>query len=94
MAAALFWEPVQDQESELLRLISEGLSETIWARKAEMDAHAEAGTLTHKQYQERLELLSQIERWQVTRLEAVVELAQIREETPHAVMQKRGILPV
>ena len=50
--------------------------------------------LTPEEYKERLDLLSQMEHWQVARLEAVVELAQIREATPHAVMQKLGILPV
>lgn len=94
MAAALFREPVQDRENELLRVISEGLPEAVWARKAELDGQAEAGSLTPDQYQERLALLTQIERWQVTRLEAVIELAQLREETPQTVMQKLGILPV
>jgi len=94
MAAVLFREPVQDRESELLRVISEGLPETVWTRKAELDGCAEAGTLTPDQYQERLALLTEMERWQVARLEAVVELAQLREETPQMVMQKLGILPV
>ncbi|MBB6053656.1 hypothetical protein [Armatimonas rosea] len=94
MAAALFREPVQDRESELLHVISEGLPETLWARKAELDTRAESATLTPDQYQERLELLTQIERWQVARLEAVVELAQLREETPASVMQTLGILPL
>jgi predicted transcriptional regulator len=94
MAAALFREPVQDRESELLHVISEGLPETLWARKAELDTQAESATLTPDQYQERLELLTQIERWQVARLEAVVELAQLREETPASVMQALGILPL
>ena len=94
MAAALFREPVQDRESELLHVISEGLPETLWARKAELDTQAESAALTPDQYQERLELLTQIERWQVARLEAVVELAQLREETPASVMQALGILPL
>ena len=94
MAAALFREPVQDRESELLHVISEGLPETLWARKTELDTQAESATLTADQYQERLELLTQIERWQVARLEAVVELAQLREETPASVMQTLGILPL
>ena len=94
MATVLFKEPALDRESELLRLISQGLPEHFWKRKAELDAKAEAITLTPDEVNERLTLLTQMERWQVARLEAVVELAQLREETPHAVMQKMGILPV
>jgi predicted transcriptional regulator len=94
VATSLFKERTVDRESELLRLISEGLPEGFWSRKAELDAKAEAVTLTPDEYQERLGLLTELECWQVARLEAVVELAQLREQTPHAVMQKLGILPV
>ena len=94
MATVLFKDPTVDRESELLHLITDGLPEGFWSRKAELDAKAEAVTLTPEEYQERLGLLSQMERWQVARLEAVVELAQLREETPQMVMQKLGILPV
>ena len=94
VATVLFKEPAVDRESELLHLIAEGLAESFWARKAELDAKAEAVTLTPDEYQERLALLTELERWQVARLEAVVELAQLREETPSVVMQKLGILPV
>ncbi|WP_395092644.1 hypothetical protein [Armatimonas sp.] len=75
-------------------MISDGLPESFWKRKAELDARADKAILTPVEYVERLSLLSQIERWQVTCLEAVVELAQLREETPAVVMQKLGILPV
>ncbi|MCX6367127.1 MAG: hypothetical protein NTX57_10520 [Armatimonadetes bacterium] len=94
MAAALFKEPAVDRESTLLRLISEGLPESFWSRKAVLDTKAEAGTLTPDEHIERLAYLTEMERWQVARLEAVVELAQLREETPQTVMQKLGILPV
>ncbi|WP_309689276.1 hypothetical protein [Armatimonas sp.] len=94
MATVLFKEPAIDRESELLRLISEGLPENFWSRKVDLDAKAEEVTLTPDEYNERFALLTQMERWQVTRLEAVVELAQLREETPHIVMQKLGILPI
>ena len=94
MATVLFKEPAIDRESELLRLISEGLPENFWSRKVDLDAKAEEVTLTPDEYNERFALLTQMERWQETRLEAVVELAQLREETPHIVMQKLGILPI
>ena len=94
VATGLFKERTVDRESELLHLISDGLPESFWSRKAELDAKAEAVALTPDEYQERLGLLTELERWQVARLEAVVELAQLREETPHVVMQKLGILPV
>jgi predicted transcriptional regulator len=94
VATGLFKEPTMDRESELLRLISEGLPESFWSRKAELDAKAEAVVLTPQEYQQRLAMITMMERWQVARLEAVVELAQLREETPQVVMQKLGILPV
>jgi CHASE3 domain sensor protein len=78
----------------LLDKVSDGLPESFWSRKAELDAKAKAMTLTPEEYQERLGLLTQIEQWQVTRLEAIVELAELREETTQSVMQKLGILPV
>ena len=94
LAVTLARSSVPDRESELLRLISEGLPEDFWSRKAALDSKAEALALTPGEYTERLELLSQMERWQVTRLEAVVELAQLRGETPQRVMESLGILPI
>lgn len=94
VATVLFKEPTIDRESELLHLIADGLPESFWSRKAALDAKAEAVALTPDEYQERLGLLTKLEHWQVARLEAVVELAQLREETPQTVMQKLGILPV
>lgn len=94
VATGLFKERTVDRESELLHLISDGLPESFWTRNAELDAKAEAVALTPDEYQERLGLLTELERWQVARLEAVVELSQLREETPQAVMQKLGIFPV
>jgi hypothetical protein len=92
VATGLFKERTVDRESDLLHLIADGLPEGFWSRKAELDAKAEA-VLTPNEYQERLGLLTELERWRVARLEAVVELAQLREETPYVVMQKLGVLP-
>lgn len=81
------------REDGLLRLISDGLPEHIWTRKAALDEKAETFSLSAEEIEERQALMTRMEQWQVARLEAVLELAQLRGETPHQVMKSLGILP-
>ena len=94
VALSLFKKPEADKESTLLRLIAEGLPESFWTRKVMLETKAETFSLSPEEQAERLELLTLMERWEVVRLVAIVELAQLRGETPHQVMQRLGILPV
>ncbi|MGC4045169.1 MAG: hypothetical protein QM758_15365 [Armatimonas sp.] len=85
--------PEPTREDELLRLISEGLPEPVWNRKAALDERAETFMLTPEEIEKRQALMTKMEQWQVARLEAVIELAELRGETPHQVMKSLGILP-
>lgn len=93
VATSLRHSPAPDRESTLVQRINNGLPEEFWTRKGALDTKAESFVLTDEEQEERRMLLTQMERWQVDRLEAVVELAELRQETPQQVMQQLGILP-
>ena len=93
VAQSLLQEPVEDRETILLRVLSEGLPDSFWDRKRALDEKAAAFALTPFEFAERNDLIACMERWQVERLEAVVALAALKNETPHALMQRLGILP-
>lgn len=91
LAASLRPETSEEREAELLARITEGLPEGFWIRKKALDDKADAFVLTPTEYDERLALQHRLERWFLERMECVLELAQLRGETPAAVMQRLGI---
>jgi hypothetical protein len=82
-----------NRETELWRLLEEGLPETFWLRREVLEAKAANHTLTSQEQEERLALITQMEQWQVRRLQRVVELAQIRGEQPSDLLQRLGVAP-
>ena len=92
VAESLQSESVEDRESDLLRLLSEGLPEGFWQRKANLDEKAARFALTELEYEERTALITRFEQWSVQRLEWVLALAQLRHENPHALMQRLGLI--
>jgi hypothetical protein len=79
------------QEEEILRRITAGLPETFWQRKKALDAQAEAHLLTPEEYEERISLIQKLEQWQVSILEAIVALAQVKKESPAVIMRRLGL---
>jgi hypothetical protein len=79
------------QEEEILRRINTGLPETFWQRKKALDTQAEAHLLTPEEYEERISLIQKLEQWQVSILEAIVALAQVKKESPAIIMRRLGL---
>jgi ribosomal 50S subunit-associated protein YjgA (DUF615 family) len=79
------------QEEEILRRITAGLPETFWQRKKALDARAEQLTLTKEEHQERTSLVQKLEQWQVSLLEDIVALAQVKKEAPAVIMRRLGL---
>jgi hypothetical protein len=74
-------------ESELLAKIDQGLPGSFWQRKKALDERADAFQLTEAEYEERVALQSELERWHLDRMQCVLELAQLRGENPHALLK-------
>ena len=85
-------DPLEDRESELLRLLAEGLPESFWVRKAALDEKAAQFSLTELEQQERTSLITHFEQWSVKRLEWVLALAELRKENPHHLMRHLGLV--
>ena len=78
-------------EAELLRQINQGLSEATQARFRELKAKREAESLTTAEYDELLTLVDQIEQRDIQRLQALTELAQLRNLSVRKLMQQLGL---
>ena len=65
-------------EPELLRLINEGPSESVWTRYRELAARRDAGTLAAAEHEELIRLSDAIESADVQQLEWMAQLARLR----------------
>jgi hypothetical protein len=90
LASVLLTDNAPSRETELWRLLGEGLPETFWSRREELETKVSARTLTPTEHEERLSLITQMEQWQVRRLQMVVELAKLRGEKPSDLLQRIG----
>jgi len=79
------------KETELLRKINQGLPVGIQQRFDELTAKRRAETLNPDEHQELLQVLDQIEHHDVKRLEALAELAQVRNVSIRVLMKDLGI---
>lgn len=82
---------LSEQESALLLIINRGLLTAQQARLEELIRQRQAEELTDAELTELIALTDQAEQLQVERLEALVELAAVRGETPAAVMAALGL---
>ena len=78
-------------ESELLQKINLGLSETEWQRYHKLITKRRSETLTEDEKQELIALSDRIEEANARRIEALVELAELRGTSLEAVMDELGI---
>jgi hypothetical protein len=78
-------------ESELLRSINEGLPADLQQRFEELKAKRQAETLTGEEHAELLRLTEEVERRQVARLQALSDLARLRQTVLPKLMQDLGI---
>lgn len=80
-------------ESALLVRINTTLSQPLQQRYDVLVAKRRADTLTPSEQRELIELTDQIEQQDAERLEALTELAQIRQTSVTQLMQTLGIRP-
>jgi len=79
------------RESELLQAINEGLPAEVRARYDALIAKRDEETLTPDEYSELLRLSDQIEELHAQRMEALGELARLRQTSLPDLMDRLGI---
>ncbi len=76
-----------------MRRINQGITPNKQVRFDELTAKRRADTLTSSEHQELLELLDLIEQHDVKRMEALAELAQLRNLPIRVLIKDLGIHP-
>jgi hypothetical protein len=84
---------VPEREAELLLKIHEGLPEETRARYYALIDKRDDETLTPEEYKELLRLTDEAEAWNVRWIEALTELAQLRQLSLRDLMDSLGIRP-
>lgn len=82
---------LSEAESELLQQINIGLSQEEWRRYHELVARRRAEKLDKYEQQELIGLSDRIEKANARRMQALVDLAQLRQTSLQAVMKELGI---
>jgi hypothetical protein len=80
-------------ESQLLQQINIGFSNETWDRYDDLVARREDETLTSEEFEELKALTNQIEEQNVHRIQALIELARVRNTTFEALMDELQIRP-
>ncbi len=80
-------------ETALLATINGGLAPDVRRRYRELIKRRRQNSLTEDEHTELLKLTELAEQYQVERLEALIELAQIRNMSLDEVMASLGIVP-
>lgn len=81
------------QESILLQQINAGASDMIQKRYTELQTKLHHETISADEHQELLALIDKIELVDATRLQALLELAQLRQVSLQELMRQLGIHP-
>jgi uncharacterized coiled-coil DUF342 family protein len=79
------------QEAELLLTVNQGFPATRRNRYQALQVKRQTESLTPEEEQEFFDLITQREKWQAQRLEALAELARLRNTTLPGVMKQLGI---
>jgi len=79
------------QEEALLGIINRGFPEQFWQRYKALFAKKDKGTLSENEYNELLQMVEQVEEYNVERLQALIDLANIRGVSLNTIMQDLGI---
>ena len=79
------------QEEVLLGIINRGFPEQFWRRYKALFAKKDKGTLLENEYNELLGMVEQVEEYNVERLRALIDLANIRGVDLNTIMQDLGI---
>ena len=79
-------------ETDLLKQINQGLADSIRLRFHDLKEKRDAATLTPTEHEELLAIIEQIEMLDVERLQALTELAAIRNVPVRQLMHQLGLL--
>jgi sulfur carrier protein ThiS len=79
------------REAELLVAINQGFPAAWRARYQALQVKLQAEGLSPEEEQEFFDLITRREKWQAQRLEALAELARLRNTTLRGVMKQLGI---
>jgi ERCC4-type nuclease len=82
------------EEAQLLHKINQGIDPELRAQYQTLRAKLEAETLTDAEYNTLLQLSNTIEQRSAQRLEALANLAQLRQVSLSELMETLGIQPV
>jgi hypothetical protein len=82
------------EEARLLQKINQGIPSELRAQYQTLRAKREAETLTEQEHQTLIQLSNQIEQLGVQRLEALVNLAQLRRVSLSDLIETLAIAPV
>lgn len=80
-----------DSEAKLLRRINTGPSENFWEQYNSLSEKSRAELLTPTEHAELVRLSDQLERVNLEQMEALVELANVRETPLEQLMRDLGI---
>lgn len=82
------------EEAQLLHKINQGIDPELRAQYQRLRGKLEAETLTDTEYNTLIQLSNQIEQFGAQRLEALANLAQLRQVSLSELMETLGIQPV
>ncbi len=81
------------KEAELLKQINKGMPQDVLRPLQELKSKMEAGTLTESEHATYLQLTETLEQYDVQRLECLIELAQLRNQTVAELIDSLGLQP-
>ena len=82
------------EETALMLVITQGLSEGFWTRYRHLIELRELETLTDLEHAELIDCSDQVEQLTANRTEALVELASLRGQPVHVLRDELGLKPV
>jgi hypothetical protein len=83
-----------EKEAQMLQIVNQGVPTDFRARYQVLQEKREAETLTETEYDTLIQLSNQIEQIGAQRLEALANLAQLRQVSLLDLMETLGIQPV
>ncbi|HBE16628.1 MAG TPA: hypothetical protein DEG17_09010 [Cyanobacteria bacterium UBA11149] len=78
-------------EADLLQQINIGFSATIWKQYHTLIAKRHAETLSSEEYDQLIQLSNRLENLNVTRIQALIQLATLRNQSLTELMENLGI---
>ena len=85
---------LNNEETQLMQVITEGLSEAFWTRYRHLIQLQETETLTDLEHTELIAASDRVEHLTARRTEALVELASLRGRSVQVLRDELGLKPV